>query len=132
MQEFNQLYKCNICGKMIEVVLDGAGELVCCNHPMEKINSHKSEGEFSEKHLPVMVTENNKKLVKIGSEPHPMTKEHYIMFVEAFSLDGKYMKRTYLNPDEKPEMEPECLCRTVQARAWCNIHGLWESITSLQ
>ena len=132
MQEFNQLYKCNVCGKMVEVVLDGAGELVCCGQPMEKINSKQTEGEFSEKHLPVMVTEDNKKLVKIGSEPHPMSEEHYIMFVEAFSLDGKYMKRTYLNPGEKPQMEPECLCRTVQARAWCNLHGLWENITSIK
>ena len=74
---------------------------------MEKINSHKTEGEFSEKHLPVLVVEDNKKLVKIGREPHPMTEEHYIMFIEAFSTDGKYMKRTYLEAGEKPQMEPE-------------------------
>ena len=132
MKEFNSLYRCSICGKMAEVVLDGAGELVCCGQPMEKIESHKTDGEYSEKHLPVMKIEDNKKLVKIGAEPHPMTEEHYIMFVEAFSPDGKYMKRTYLNPNEKPELELECLCRTVQARAWCNVHGLWENVTSVR
>ena len=132
MKEFNSLYRCSICGKMAEVVLDGAGELVCCGQPMEKIESHKTDGEYSEKHLPVMKIEDNKKLVKIGAEPHPMTEEHYIMFVEAFSPDGKYMKRTYLKPNEKPELELECLCRTVQARAWCNVHGLWENVTSVR
>ncbi|MCR5260247.1 MAG: desulfoferrodoxin FeS4 iron-binding domain-containing protein [Candidatus Gastranaerophilales bacterium] len=127
MTELNELYRCKICGNIVEVVGSGFGELVCCGKPMEKIEAAKEETMY-EKHLPVLVkTENDKYLIRVGSVEHPMTEEHYIMFIEAVSKDGKYLKRVFLNPKEKPELDLECVCRHFKAREFCNIHGLYEA-----
>ena len=106
-----KIYKCNICKNVVELVYEGGGELVCCNKPMELLKE-QSTGEYAKKHAPVI--ENNK--VKVGSVPHPMENDHYIVWIEA---DGC---RKFLKPGQKPEAE---FNNPKSARMYCNIHGLW-------
>ena len=127
MTEKLQLYKCNICGNIIEVVHSGIGELVCCSMPMEQLQEHSPNEEMQEKHVPVVVMEGDNKIIRVGSIPHPMEKEHYIIFIEAISPDKKYLKRKFLMPNEEPKMELKHQCHYDKfiARELCNIHGLW-------
>lgn len=128
MTEINELYKCNVCGNIVEIVNKGFGQLVCCSVPMSKIEVQTNEQNLGEKHLPVLVKdENGKFVIRVGEIEHPMEKEHRIMFIEAISKDKKYLKRVYLNSGEKPELDPECKCNYLDARELCNIHGLFES-----
>ncbi len=124
MTELNQIYKCNICGNIVEVLHSGAGELVCCGQPMELLKE-KTEDEGMEKHIPVIEFEGNKVIVKVGSVPHPMEEKHYIEWIEAIA-DGKHFKK-FLKPNEKPEAEFCIKADKITAREYCNVHGLWKS-----
>ena len=121
-----ELYKCNICGNVVEVVSEGEGELVCCGEIMELLESHQEE-TMAEKHKPVLTIVDKDVTIKVGEVPHPMIPEHHIEFIEAISLDGKYLKRKYLNIGEAPELKFFCNSDTMKARELCNIHGLWET-----
>ncbi|MCZ2846040.1 MAG: desulfoferrodoxin [Candidatus Bathyarchaeota archaeon] len=124
MTQQKQIYKCNVCGNIVEVLHTGAGELVCCNQPMELIKE-KTEDTGQEKHVPVIEKTEEGVKVKIGSVPHPMEKEHYIEWIEII-INGK-SSRKFLNPGEKPEAEFEVKTQEIGAREYCNIHGLWKS-----
>lgn len=127
MTEINELYKCNVCGNIVEIVNKGFGQLVCCSVPMTKIETQTTEETFGEKHLPVLVKEDEKYIIKVGKVEHPMEEAHHIMFIEAISKDKKYLKRVYLKAGDKPELDPECKCFNLDARELCNIHGLFEA-----
>ena len=126
MTEKLELYKCNICGNIVEVVLSGEGELVCCGQPMELLaEKDYSDEMLQEKHVPVIKMEEDNIEVRVGAVPHPMTEEHYIQFIEAYSKDKRYVKRKYLFPNEEPVLKLKCDCKDTMARELCNIHGLW-------
>jgi len=128
MTEKLELYKCNICGNIVEVVIDGVGELVCCGQSMEKMEAKTFADEMlQEKHIPILNTFDEGVEVRVGSVLHPMTDEHYIQFIEAYSEDKKYIKRKYLSPNEEPVLKLKCNCADTVARELCNIHGLWIS-----
>jgi len=121
-----ELYKCNICGNLVEVVLPGIGELVCCGEPMEQLEAKTQDSEFGEKHVPVFEqTEDNGEIIRIGAAPHPMVEEHYIQFVETISEDKNHLERKYLHPSQTPEMIIKDKDFVKTARDYCNIHGLW-------
>ncbi len=121
------IFKCNVCGNIIEVVLSGGGKLVCCNQPMELLKP-KTADTTTEKHVPVLEENGEEKLIRIGSTPHPMEDEHYIQFIEVISKDHKWVKRKYLKAHEQPEMKFKCKCENkFDAFELCNIHGLWEN-----
>ena len=123
-----ELYKCNICGNIVEVVIEGAGELVCCGQPMKKMQEQTTQDEtLQEKHVPILKTLDDGVEIRVGSIPHPMMEEHYIQFIEAYSEDKKYVKRKYLSPNEEPVLKLKCNCSDTIARELCNIHGLWIS-----
>lgn len=127
MNETLSFYKCEICGTLVEVVTDGAGELVCCNQPMTKLEKNTDEPQFGEHHLPVINETEEYKKITIGKTPHPMTNEHYIEFIEVYSKYGKKLYRQYLEPGSEPEIKvPKCF-DIGRAAAYCNIHGLWET-----
>ena len=122
-----ELYKCSICGNLIEVVLEGEGELVCCGEIMEQLTSDNHSGSM-EAHRPIIESFEDKKTVRIGQTQHPMTEKHHIEFIEVISPDEKYVKRKYLNPEEEAILEFECTCKNgFSAREVCNLHGLWEN-----
>ncbi len=121
------LYRCEICGNLVEVIIPGGGELVCCGEPMHHIEGKNKEEMSMEKHLPVFVkNDDNKSIVRVGKELHPMDEGHYIMFIETISEDKKDAHLHYLSPGDKPEMILEEKFGKVLAREFCNLHGLWE------
>ena len=122
-----EIYKCAVCGNIVEVLHTGAGELVCCGQPMENLTA-KTADEGKEKHVPVIQGVDGGIKVKIGSVPHPMEEKHYIEWIEIVA-DGKTY-RQFLNPGDAPEAEFAVEANSVTAREHCNIHGLWESSTS--
>ncbi len=119
MTQKNQIWKCEICGNIIEVLHEGADSLVCCGQPM-KLQQENTVDASKEKHVPVI--EGNK--IKVGSIEHPMTEEHYIEWIEATPEESKTL-RVFLKPGQTPEKE---FCfKPISARAYCNVHGLWKS-----
>ena len=127
MTELLQIYKCNICGNIVEVLHPGEGELVCCGEAM-KLYEENTVDATLEKHVPVIEkTDDDHIIIKIVSMPHPMEDTHYIEFIEAISPDRKFMKRKFLHPHEEPVMDFKCGCDKMKARELCNIHGLWSS-----
>ena len=126
MTKILEMYKCNICGNIVEVVASGDGELVCCGEVMEHLKEHtKDEEMLQEKHVPYVTKTEDGFEIKVGTIPHPMVNEHYIMFIETNSPDKRYVKRKYLFPGEEAQLNLKCDCDEITAREYCNIHGLW-------
>lgn len=124
MTQLNQIYRCNICGNIIEMVHAGGGQLVCCGQPMELLQE-KTEDVGKEKHVPVIEKTEDEIRVKVGSIPHPMEEAHYIEWIEVI-VDGRVCRK-FLKPSDKPEAEFERKGNEIIARAYCNVHGLWRS-----
>jgi len=124
MTQQKQIYKCNICGNIVEVLHPGTGQLVCCGQPM-KLLTEKIKDVGREKHVPVIEKIERGIKVKVGSMPHPMEEKHYIEWIEIIA-DGKSY-RQFLKPGDSPEAEFEVEAKSIEAREYCNIHGLWKS-----
>ncbi len=118
-----QVYKCEICGDMVEVLHEGAGTLVCCGKPMT-LQVENTVDASKEKHVPVVERIPGGVKVKIGSAPHPMEAKHYIEWIEVIA-DGKTY-RQFLNPGDVPEATFNITAQQIAAREYCNIHGLWK------
>lgn len=125
MAEQLQVYKCEKCGNIVEVLHGGAGELVCCGAPMNLIEAGTVDAA-KEKHVPVLEKTANGYKVKVGSVAHPMEEKHYIEWIELI-VDGKAY-REFLKPGQSPEAE-FCVGSpgTVTVREYCNIHGMWKA-----
>ncbi len=122
--EKGQVYRCGVCGNVVELVYAGSGTLSCCGQPMELLKE-KSEDQGREKHVPVVEKTASGYVVKVGSVPHPMEEKHYIAFIELVG-DGR-VYRQYLKSGDKPEAEFPVSASVVSAREYCNVHGLWRS-----
>jgi len=118
-----QVYKCNVCGNVVEVLNGGAGELVCCGQPMALLEP-KAADTGKEKHVPVIERTDEGIKVKVGSVPHPMEEKHYIQWIELIADEGVY--RRFLKPGEAPEAVFKVQAKGVFAREFCNVHGLWK------
>ena len=112
------VFKCDLCGNVVELLHVGGGDLVCCGEAM-KLLEEKTADSATEKHVPVV--EGNK--VTVGSVPHPMTNEHYIEFIEI--MDDQRICRKFLNPGDAPEAVFEAFVPK-KSREYCNIHSLWK------
>lgn len=124
MTEKLELYKCHICGNLVQVILNGNGELVCCGQPMEHLVPHQEESnELSEKHTPVIEGEEGRRFVRL--KYHPMIPEHYIQFIEVYPKDKSTLHLKYLNPGDIAEFNITGFEEDVEALELCNIHGLW-------
>ena len=120
-----EIYKCDICGNIVEVLHGGKGQLVCCGKPMN-LMQEKTEDSSIEKHVPFIIKKDKKITVKVGENTdHPMEEKHYIEWIELL-VDGKSY-RQFLNPGDKPEAEFNVEGEIISAREYCNIHGLWKS-----
>jgi superoxide reductase len=124
MTEQKQIYKCNICGNIVEVLYAGGGQLVCCGQPMELLKE-KIEDVGKEKHVPVIEKTETGIIVKVGSVSHPMEEKHYIEWIEIIADGASYRK--FLKHGDKPEAEFCIKVEKIEAREYCNIHGLWKS-----
>jgi superoxide reductase len=124
MTEKLQIYKCEVCGNIVEMVHAGAGQLVCCGQPMKLFQANTVDAA-REKHVPVMEKTAGGIKVKVGSVPHPMEEKHYIEWIEVISGGKAY--RQFLNPGEAPEAAFALKDEGVTVREYCNIHGLWKA-----
>ena len=123
MTERLQIYKCEVCGNIVEVLHEGGGELVCCGRPM-KLLVEGAVDAAKEKHVPVVEKIAGGIKVKVGSVPHPMEEKHYIEWIEVIA-DGKAY-RQFLKPGDPPEATFDIDAQEVTAREYCNLHGLWK------
>ncbi|MFC1781317.1 desulfoferrodoxin [Planctomycetota bacterium] len=123
MAEKLQVYKCNVCGNIVEVLHGGVGELVCCNEPMVLLEE-KTADASTEKHVPVIEKIEGGYKVKVGSVPHPMEEKHYIEWIELLA-DGKTY-RQFLKPGITAEAIFNVKADNVSAREYCNVHSLWK------
>ncbi len=124
MAERLEVYKCELCGNIVEVLHGGDGELVCCGQPMTLLAENTVDAA-REKHVPVVEKTADGVSVKVGSVPHPMEENHFIEWVEIIA-DGKAY-RQFLNPGESPEASFSVSADQVTAREYCNLHGHWKA-----
>ena len=117
-----ELYRCEICGNIVQVMHPGMGELVCCGKPMSLLKPYTKENEKQEKHVPVFME--NK--IQVGSVLHPMTEEHHIEFIQTITDDKKSVQTKFLVANENPEMISDNQCEHNTALEYCNRHGLWQ------
>ena len=118
-----EIYKCMICGNIVEVLHGGAGELVCCGKPMDRQDENTVDAA-KEKHVPVIEKIDGGFKVKVGSTAHPMEEKHYIEWIELIANGKAY--RQFLNPGDTPETIFKVEGDEATAREFCNIHGLWK------
>ena len=129
MTQLREVYRCEVCGNVVEMINESVGELVCCNQPMVKLEA-KTEDTGAEKHVPVIEDDASCKgscvLVKVGSVEHPMADDHYIKFIEVST--GDKVLRAELKPGEKPEAH-FCVKKEEikEVREFCTTHMLWKS-----
>lgn len=120
-REFH-LFRCNICTQLIEVINQNAGQLVCCDEPMELLKENLANTE-NKHYAHIEELDEQRKLIKFN---HEMTEAHYIEFVEVISLDGRYLKRKHYLPNDILELELKCNCTEgFYIRLYCNRDGVW-------
>jgi len=125
MIALRQLWRCPVCGNVVEVIFVGGGELVCCGQPMQLLQENTVDASL-EKHIPVVTDLGDKIEVAIGSIPHPMEEKHYITSIEV--LTEKKVLRKELKPGDEPKAKFCVKMENVLAvREYCNVHGLWKN-----
>lgn len=127
MTEKGEIYRCNICGNIVTLLCTGPGNLVCCEVPMELLEARQGD-VGPEKHIPIIEKSGDSIKVKVGSVPHPMEEEHYIQWVELGTGNQVFIQ--LLEPGDEPLAEfPVDIGdeKDINARSYCNIHGLWKS-----
>ena len=122
MTSRDQIYKCETCGNIVEMVGEGAGTLVCCGEPMTEMEANTVDAA-KEKHVPVISVSDGKVHIKVGEVEHPMEESHCIEWIEMIS--GDRVDKQFLKPGQKPEADFEIVSDKFTARAYCNLHGLW-------
>lgn len=126
MTKLHEIYKCSVCGNIVEIVHEAAGELTCCGQAMKRMVAGTSDGA-AEKHVPVIEKIEGGYKVKVGSVEHPSTEQHYIEWIELICQKCGKVQRKYLKPGDKPEAVFTSTSEEVTAREYCNLHGLWQA-----
>lgn len=118
-----EVYKCALCGNIVEVFIEGTGALSCCNQPMV-LQAENTVDASQEKHVPVIERANGAVVVKVGSIPHPMEEAHFIQWIEIVADGAVY--RQELKPGQAAEATFPITATTITAREYCNLHGQWK------
>jgi superoxide reductase len=126
MTKLREIYYCEKCGNVVEILNEGAPALVCCGEKMIKLEA-KTEDSSTEKHVPYVQEKNEGIIVKVGQNAaHPMLEKHLIKFIEVQTVNEVY--RRELKPDDAPEAWfPVKKENVIGVREWCNLHGLWKA-----
>lgn len=119
-----EVYKCDVCGNIAEVLHPGAGKLICCGKPMRHLAENTTDAA-TEKHVPVIGATDDGIKATIGEVPHPMEQEHHIEWVQL--IKGDHSCRIFLSPGSEPAAVFTRLDGEVVAREYCNLHGLWKA-----
>jgi superoxide reductase len=123
VKKIKEVYRCNVCGNIVEVLTAGGGQLVCCGQDMELLKDNETDAAL-EKHVPVVEIIEDGYRIKIGEIEHPMTRDH---FIEWISLETENMTyRKFLKSSEKPVAEFKTKEKIVKAKCYCNLHSLWQ------
>ena len=125
MTHLKDIYKCLICGNIVEIIHEGVGTLVCCEQEMKLMSENEDDTASNEKHVPVIGKNEEGVEIKVGSVPHPMEEKHYIEWIEISTEHGESKK--FLSPGMNPESKFPVKAENIKARAYCNVHGLWKS-----
>jgi superoxide reductase len=125
MIEKTAVYKCDVCGNVVESLWNGKPDVHCCGKPMSKLSANTVDAS-KEKHVPVIARDGNKVTVKVGSVAHPMTKEHFILFVEVLAVSTT-LRHDFKEGDTVAEATFLVEETDITVRAYCNLHGLWSS-----
>ncbi len=124
--ELKGIYKCEICGNVVEVVDAFEPPISCCNEPMKKLEA-QTEDYTVEKHVPMVEEADDGVKVIVGSTLHPMTEEHHIVFIEVLTKDNK-VYRADLDATGEPEAKFPVKAENIAlVREYCNIHDLWKA-----
>jgi superoxide reductase len=124
MREQKEIYRCGFCGNIIEVLHGAGGKLICCEQEMIVLKENTTDAAV-EKHVPVIERNSNTVTVRVGSVAHPMDENHYIEFIEIITDSRVY--REFLKPGGNPETAFDVEGDVLNARAYCNLHGLWKN-----
>ena len=124
MTKQSQIYKCDKCGNIVEILHPGAVDLICCGQPMTLLEE-KTADKTTEKHVPIIEKISDGYKITVGSTIHPMEEKHFIEWIELLAEGISYKK--FLKPGDKPEAIFKTDAVNVTAREHCNIHGLWKS-----
>lgn len=120
-----QIYRCNSCGNILELINEGSGIPTCCGVNFEILND-KPKNVGVEKHLPIIKKTDTGVKVKVGEIPHPMEEEHHISWIEIITDNG--IQKVFLKPGDAPEAEFNIEdTDKLTARQYCTVHGLWKS-----
>ena len=123
-----EVYTCEKCQAMVEVLQGGGGTLTCCGGPMSLLREGVTDAS-KEKHVPAVEKTEKGIRVKVGTVPHPMEEKHWVQWVE---LVGETFSSThFLKPGDAPEVEFTCDCVNkgkLAVREYCNLHGLWKTV----
>ena len=119
------VYKCDVCGNLVEGLWNGTPDIVCCGKPMRELVANTTDAA-REKHVPVITRSGNRVTVKVGEVAHPMTPQHFILFIELIA-GAKTYRHDFKEGDAVAEAvftidDPNV---PLQAREYCNLHGLW-------
>ncbi len=126
MTNYGDYYHCEICGHVVSIFNPGNPSLVCCGQMMGKLEA-KTKDEGKEKHVPVIEADGDTTTIKLGSVPHPMTEEHFIVFIEVLTKDGIYT-RAKLKAGDEPKAKFNINAKDIDTvYAYCNVHGLWKA-----
>lgn len=118
--------RCPICGNLVEVINDSNVPIICCGKPMEELTLNTTDGAI-EKHVPIVKVTDNLVTVTVGETMHPMTAEHYIMWIKVFTNQKEY--HFDLDPNDVPQISfvKNANEEIVNVIAYCNLHGLWKN-----
>lgn len=119
-----EVYKCEICGNIVEVLHEGKGELVCCGQPM-KLQVENTVDASKEKHVPAVEKTAEGIKVQVGSVEHPMEEKHFIEWIQLIAGGKAY--RQFLKPGDKPVAVFKVDADSFAVREYCNLHGLWKA-----
>lgn len=124
MTKRNEIYKCDKCGSIVEVLNGSMEEATCCGTSMTRLNENTTDAA-TEKHVPVIEKIEGGYRISVGEVEHPMTEGHYIQWIELITPTEVFRK--YLTPSDKPVAEFKTDATEVRAREYCNLHGLWKA-----
>jgi len=118
------VYKCGVCGNIIEVLHVGGGPLACCGQPMSQLKENTQDAA-TEKHVPVVNETKTGVEVVIGEVEHPMGGDHFIEWIEVITTNNGVL-RQFLSPNAPPKAEFNINKSQIKkTREFCNLHGLW-------
>ncbi len=119
-----EVYKCDLCGNIVEVLTGAGGALACCGQDMKLLTENTVDAAV-EKHIPVATKSATGWQVTVGSVDHPMADDHYIEWIELIANDVTHT--AFLKPGDKPAADFPVTADQVTVRAYCNLHGLWKA-----